>query len=141
MLTGKADFMVFGWNSSGMKGVHAAGQLRDYRKMPLLYSAADVFVGTALEEAFGQTLCEASACALPIVAFNVGGVSEVARHDVSARLVDEISASALLHEIRFFMDNPDAREAFGEAGRAIVESEFTLKRQGERWMEYLKNLI
>jgi glycosyltransferase involved in cell wall biosynthesis len=136
----EVDFLVFGNASTEVNGVHATGLLRDYRKMPLLYSAADLFLGTALEEAFGQTLCEASACSIPIVAFNVGGVSEVARHDITARLVDEISASALLHEIRFFMDNPDARETFGKAGRAIVESEFTLKRQGERWMKYLKSI-
>jgi glycosyltransferase involved in cell wall biosynthesis len=141
LMNDRAGFMIFGWNSSEMEGVYAAGQIRDYQKMPLLYSAADIFMGTSLEEAFGQTLCEAAACALPIVAFNVGGVPEVARHDVNARLVDEINASALLHEIRFFMDKPDAREAFGSAGRGLVEKEFTLKKQGNRWIEYLNQVV
>lgn len=130
-------FLVFGEESLGLEGVRATGLLRDYRKMPLLFSAADLFLGMALEEAFGQTLCESSACGLPIAAFNVGGISEIARNNINARLVNEISVSGLTDEIEFFMRNPKEREAFGRAGREIIESEFTLERQGERWMEYL----
>lgn len=139
-LASKADFLVFGQESFGIKRVNATGLLRDYRKMPLLFSAADLFVGTAVEEAFGMTLCEASACGIPSVAFNIGGVPEIARHNINARLSDDISASGLLKEIEFFMDNPGEREAFGRAGREIVETEFTLQKQGERWMEYLKKV-
>jgi glycosyltransferase involved in cell wall biosynthesis len=134
-------FLLFGAESTRAKGVTSTGLLRDFRKMPLLYNAADVFLGTALEEAFGQTLCEASACALPIVAFNVGGVPEVARHNVNARLVNECNMSGILSDLNYFMNNPYERERFGLAGRKLVESEFTLQRQGERWMEYLRMLI
>ena len=109
--------------------------------MPLMYSAADLFVGTALEEAFGLTLCEASACGLPIVAFKVGGIPEIARHDISARLIEDFSLPELIKEIKFFMSNPQERQAFGERGRAIVELEFSLKRQAARWMEYLKRVV
>jgi glycosyltransferase involved in cell wall biosynthesis len=136
----EVNFLVFGAESLGLKNVQATGLLRDYRKMPLLYGAADLFVGTALEEAFGQTLCEAAACAIPGVAFRVGGIPEVARHHVNACLVDSLDVDGLLTEIEFFMKNPQERKAFGQAGRAMVEAEFTLKQQGERWMEYLGNL-
>jgi glycosyltransferase involved in cell wall biosynthesis len=136
----EALFVVFGAQSSGLRGVKATGLLRDSRKMALLYNAADIFLGTALEEAFGQTLCEAAACSVPIVAFNVGGVPEVARHDVNARLADTISADAIMNELRYLKESPDVRAKLGRAGRALVESEFTLKRQGERWMEYLMSV-
>jgi glycosyltransferase involved in cell wall biosynthesis len=134
-------FLLFGAESTRTKGVIATGLLRDFRKMPLLYNAADVFLGTALEEAFGQTLCEASACAVPIIAFNVGGVPEVARHNVNARLVNESDMSGILSDLNYFIRNPNERKRFGLAGRKLVESEFTLQRQGERWMEYLSMLL
>ncbi|MBD2743555.1 glycosyltransferase [Coleofasciculus sp. FACHB-1120] len=137
----KAHFVVFGAESHQIKGVQGTGLLRDYRKMVLVYSAADIFVGTSLEEAFGQTFCEAAACSLPVVAFNIGGIPEIARHDVNARLANEISAQALLNEIDFFMKSPAKCQEFGRAGRAIVEQEFTLKAQGERWIDYLKRVV
>ena len=136
-LSGRAQFLVFGAESGEMQGVYGTGLLRDYRKMPLLYSAADLFVGTSLEEAFGQTFCEAAACAIPIVAFRVGGIPEIARDDINARLVDEIGASPLLEEIELFMADSEKRKAFGQAGRSLVEKEFTLACQAERWQQYL----
>ena len=131
-------FLIFGENSLKKKSVHGVGLLRDYRKMPLLYSAADIFVATSLEEAFGQTIVEASACALPVVAFDVGGFREIARHETNALLTDGGNATGLLEGIHFFMANPEKREEFGKAGRAIVENEFSLEKQGERWMRFIR---
>lgn len=130
-------FLLFGAQSDKQSSVYGTGLLRDYRKMPILYSAADVFVNTSLEEAFGQTLCEASACQLPIVSFRVGGVPEIARDTVNARLVEEKSARALLNEIVFLKQRPTLRHEYGQAGRAFVEAEFTLEAQGTRWERYL----
>ena len=95
-------FLIFGENSLKKKSVHGVGLLRDYRKMPLLYSAADIFVATSLEEAFGQTIVEASACALPVVAFDVGGFREIARHETNALLTDERNATWFIREDTFF---------------------------------------
>ena len=137
----EVDMLVFGHESLDLKQVHATGLVRDYRKMPLLFSAADLLVGTALEEAFGQTFLEAAACGIPSVAFRVGGIPEVARHDINARLVNGFDIDQLLNEIEFFIRNPQQREAFGQAGRAMVETEFTLHSQGQRWTAYLEGLL
>jgi glycosyltransferase involved in cell wall biosynthesis len=137
-LNKEALFITFGENSDCTKGVRATGLLRDYRKMPLLYSAADIFVGAALEEAFGLTLCEAAACATPVVAAPVGGVPEVAMHERNARLVNGNGVSAFIKEIDFFMRDRNARIRYGLAGRALVEQEFTLERQGQRWVDYIR---
>lgn len=141
ILKPNTSFLVFGAQSNKISGVYNTGLLRDYRKMHLVYSAADVFVNTSLEEAFGQTLCEASACALPIVAFDVGGVSEVARHGENARLVNEKNALALAKEVEFYRKDIETRLSYGRRGREIVEAEFTLQAQGERWMQYLGSFI
>ena len=139
-LRDRAHFLVFGANSKGLAGVQGTGLVRDYRRMPLIFNAADGFVGASLEEAFGQTFCEASACGIPVVAFPVGGIPEIARHDLNARLASDISADAMIEEIEFFRKQPEARQTFGQAGRTLVEEEFTLYRQGERWLNYLSTL-
>lgn len=132
-------FLVFGAQSENLPSVYGTGLLRDYRKMPLVYNAADIFVGTSLEEAFGQTFCEASACSIPIVAFGVGGIPEIARHEKNARLVTQQNADALIEEIEFFRQSSEIRQEYGKLGREIVEAEFTLQAQGERWVQYLSS--
>lgn len=140
-LKNRVHFVVFGLASKQVPGVQGTGLVRDYRRMPLIYSAVDLFVGTSLEEAFGQTFCEASACAVPIVAFHRDGIPEIARHDLNARLANEATADALIDEIEFFMKNLDACRTYGEAGRKLVEKEFALKSQGDRWMDYLTHYV
>ncbi|MCG6879061.1 MAG: glycosyltransferase [Deltaproteobacteria bacterium] len=134
-------FLIFGENSLKEKSVYGVGLLRDYRKMPILYSAADIFVATSLEEAFGQTVVEASSCALPVVAFNVGGFQEIARHGTNAMLAGERNVESLLEAIRSLLNNPAKREALGKTGREIVKKEFSLEKQGERWMEFIKKAV
>jgi len=115
--------------------------IQDFRKLPLLYSAADLFISTAIAESFGQTLCEAAACGLPIVAFGVGGSPEVARHGLNARVVDEFNVPKFLEAIEYFMKNPNQRAESGWAGRALVETEYSLRRQAERWSQYLRDVV
>lgn len=135
-MTGKAVFLVFG-QTMGLPGIKAVGFIRDYSMMPEIYSAADLFVGTSLAESFGQTYCEASACGIPIVAFNTGGIPDIARHAVNARLVNPEDLNQFIDEISFFINNPEERAAYGSAGRKIVETEFTLEKQAERWQHFL----
>ncbi len=140
------DWLFFGEHSLqikaslGLPHVHATGLIRDIRRLPLLYNAADIFVGASLEEAFGQTYMEAAACGIPSVAFRVGGIPEVARHGSNARLVDGFSAAGLIEGIEFLRQNPQARAAFGRSGRSLAVAEFSLEAQGKRWTEYLCGL-
>lgn len=136
----RAHFLVFGRDAADLGAVQSTGFLRDFRRMPLIYSAADVFLGTSLEEAFGQTYCEAAACGLPVVGFRVGGVPEIARHDVNARLVEAGDVDALVSELEALLEKPTDGAELGRAGRALVEAEFTLRRQGERWMKFVRSL-
>jgi glycosyltransferase involved in cell wall biosynthesis len=109
--------------------------------MPLLYSAADVFLGTSLEEAFGQTFCEAAACELPVVGFNVGGISEIAQPGFNALLANNFSANELVDQILKIKSDPDLAEKLGKNGRHLVETQFTLAQQGNRWMNFIENVL
>jgi glycosyltransferase involved in cell wall biosynthesis len=132
----EARFVLFGYGASDLAPAQSVGYFEDFRKMPVLYSAADVFLGTSLEEAFGQTFCEAAACGIPSVGFRVGGVPEIARHDENARLVEPDDTEGLVVELRTLQRDPERRRLMGVAGRELVEREFTLDRQAERWRAF-----
>ena len=95
---------------------------------------------TSLDEAFGQMMLEAAACSLPIVAFNIGGVTDICRDGVNALLAPAGDTEALLKATEFFVRDPATRERFGNEGRKIAVENFSLARQAENWTRYLVEL-
>ena len=127
--------VLFG-RSSGRHGARSLGTVEDERLMPFIYSAADIFVSTAVEEAFGQTLLEAAACGVPVVALNVGGVKDVVRHGETGLLVDDLSGADLLASVEMLIADPQLRDRLGRGGRAHVEQALTLEHQARAWSAY-----
>ena len=108
--------------------------------MPFLFNAADIYVTTATAESFGQTVLEASACAVPVVAFKVGGIPDIVLHEQSGLLVDPLSIPDLLAAVGRLVENGPLREQMGRNGRARVEDNFTLAHQGQLWNGCLMRL-
>jgi hypothetical protein len=54
--------------------------------------------------------------------------------------VEAGDVEGLLRELRALLGDATTRAEMGRAGRALVEAEFTLRRQGERWMEFLQGM-
>jgi phosphatidylinositol alpha 1,6-mannosyltransferase len=86
------------------------------------YAALDVFVHTGTTETFGQTIQEAHAAGLPVVAPAVGGPLDLVRHGEDGFLVDPRHDRALRRAVLSLVVNPEQRARFGEAGRRAVLS-------------------
>ncbi len=72
--------------------VHFTGYVPD-EDLPVLYSAADLFVFPSLYEGFGLPVLEAMACGVPVVCSNTSSLPEVAGD--AALLVDPTDVRAL----------------------------------------------
>jgi glycosyltransferase involved in cell wall biosynthesis len=132
--------LLFGRASERLPSVRSFGLIDDERLMPFLYNAADIYLTTATAESFGQTLLEASSCALPIVAFGVGGIADIVVHGETGLLVDPLSVPDMLAAIDRLVGSRELREQMGRNGRARVENNFTLALQAQRWKSYLMRL-
>jgi glycosyltransferase involved in cell wall biosynthesis len=137
---GDVSILLFGQSSTMLKSRKSFGLVNDERLMPFILNAADIFVGTATEEAFGQTLLEASACGIPVVAFDRGGVSDIVVHEQTGLLVKNLSVSELYGAVDRLLADPSLRDVLGRNGRKRVESHFTLGNQADAWTDYLETL-
>jgi phosphatidylinositol alpha 1,6-mannosyltransferase len=84
------------------------------------YAALDVFVHTGTEETFGQTIQEAHASGLPVVAPRAGGPIDLVDHTVDGLLYDPGSDSELRSAVAGLVAAPELRARMGEAGRRRV---------------------
>lgn len=111
------------------------GTLRSRDKLSMLYSAADIFVMASLQEAFGQTAQEALACATPVVAFDVGGISDMVHPNETGLLAEVADVEHLARNIASLTLNPNERERLGRNGRRLMEREFSLEKQKQAYLE------
>jgi glycosyltransferase involved in cell wall biosynthesis len=134
------NVVLFGQSSETLKCRKAFGLVLDERMMPLILSTADIYVSTANAESFGQSLLEASACGLPVVAFKVGGVSDIVVNNETGVLVEQQSLKDLSCAIERLVYNPIERQKMGRSGRRRVEENFTLRHQASAWVDCLKRI-
>ena len=81
------------------------------------YAAMDLFVHTGTEETFGQTLQEAMASAVPVVAPASGGPIDVVDTGVTGMLFSPHDDAAMAAAVTLLAENPGKRFRMGEAGR------------------------
>jgi phosphatidylinositol alpha 1,6-mannosyltransferase len=85
-----------------------------------IYASLDVFVHAGPHDTFGQTLQEAAASGLPVVAPAAGGPLDLVRDGTTGFLVAPGSATALADAVATLAANPELRATQGTAGRQMV---------------------
>ncbi len=86
-----------------------------------LFASLDVFAHTGPFETFCQTVQEAMASGVPVVAPAAGGPLDLVAHGRTGLLVPPGDAAAVRDAVRALTAQPALRAAYGAAGRATVE--------------------
>ncbi|MBD8538711.1 glycosyltransferase family 4 protein [Frigoribacterium sp. CFBP 8751] len=104
------------------------------------YAALDVFVHTGSTETFGQTVQEAHASGLPVVAPAAGGPLDLVRHGVDGFLFDPRHDHSLRRSVRTLVSSDELRARFGEAGRRVVVGR-TWETLGDELVEHYRRAM
>ena len=89
-------------------------------ELAAVYASLDVFVHSGPYETFGQTLQEAAASGLPVVAPAAGGPLDLVDDGVTGYLVPPGDPDAFTDAVARLAADPALRAAFGAAGRHKV---------------------
>ena len=100
--------------------LHLAPGLGTGEDLARAYATFDVFVHTGTKETFGQTLQEAAAAGLPVVAPAVGGPLDLVDHGRSGYLFAPDVRGDLARWVAELVDSPALRESMGDHGPAMV---------------------
>lgn len=106
-----------------------------------LLAAADVYVQSSLQEAFPMVLLEAGQSGVPIVATDVGGVSELVANGVSGTLVEPGDSASLARGIGAVIADPPLAHRMAGQLLADIHSRFMVEHMIEQTARIYRDVV
>ncbi len=106
-----------------------------------ILSVFDLFVLPSKNEGISNTILEAMATGLPVIATDVGGNPELVKHGHTGLLFPPGGCRALVDALNFYIEqNPHMIEIHGQNARERAVREFSLKRMVKEYETLYKSL-
>ncbi|MEU2433532.1 glycosyltransferase family 1 protein [Streptomyces sp. NPDC007861] len=105
-----------------------------------IFASLDVFAHTGPYETFCQTVQEAMASGVPVIAPAAGGPLDLVDHGRTGLLVPARDTAAVTQAVAALVADPARREAYGRAGRAMVEGR-TWAAVGDQLLDHYAEVL
>lgn len=106
-----------------------------------LYQNLDLLLLTSHTEGLPMAVLEACAMRVPVVAADVGGVSEVITHNINGLLFKPGDIAAIVKNVIFIMNNRDVADAFRQNARSTVEEDFSFEKTANKIEDIYSTLL
>jgi sugar transferase (PEP-CTERM/EpsH1 system associated) len=113
----------------------------DRDDVPVLLRAMDIFVLPSLVEGISNTVLEAMATGLPVLAGRTGGNPELVDDGKTGYLLPVSDADAWSAALARLVDEPRERRRLGDAGRAKVQERFDWQVTVASYLEVYDELL
>jgi sugar transferase (PEP-CTERM/EpsH1 system associated) len=111
------------------------------KDIPELLRGIDLFVLPSLTEGTSNTILEAMASGIPVVATRVGGNVELVRHGITGTLVEPSDPIGLAAAMLRYRQDLEMTKRQGGAARKIIETEFTLSAMIENYVAVYETVL
>lgn len=95
--------------------------------VPDLLSQADIYVLASKWEGLPVSILEAMRASLPVIATDVGGISEMVKDEVTGLLARAGDPDHLRNRLQILIDSPELRTTLGKAARRSFEENFQIE--------------
>ncbi|CAH9019198.1 TIGR03088 family PEP-CTERM/XrtA system glycosyltransferase [Candidatus Nitrosacidococcus sp. I8] len=112
----------------------------DRKDIPILLQSMDIFVLPSLAEGISNTILEAMATGLPVIATHVGGNPELVAEDTGI-LVSKADYKATSKALATYINNAQLIKNHGQSGRDRVEKKFAIQTMVDNYISVYNSLL
>jgi len=143
--TSEVEIVIFGKNKHFEVTqlpfpVHQLNIITNEQELAEIYSLADVFVTTSVEDNLPNMVMEAMACGTPVVAFNTGGIPEMIDHMQNGYLAQLRSARDAADGIARMLYAADLEELAASARQKVLDN-YTNKKVAGQYIQLYNSVL
>jgi|WetSurMetagenome_2_1015567.scaffolds.fasta_scaffold07684_2 glycosyltransferase involved in cell wall biosynthesis len=101
----------------------------------------DILLHPATMEGLGIALLQAASAQVPLIGARAGGIPEIVHDGINGFLIEPGDTSAIVKSVLALLEDPDRRRRFGQAGRGIVESSFSIDAMVNSYIGIYSDII
>ncbi|MFY9112595.1 MAG: glycosyltransferase family 4 protein [Desulfomonilia bacterium] len=109
--------------------------------MQAFYAGLDIYINTSMHDGMPMTVLEAMARRIPVVAFAVGGLSEIISHAHDGYLIQNRDAQEFSQLLIDLIDDRDRLQRFGDNAGSTVHKRFSTTRMTESYCSTYTRLL
>ena len=115
----------------------------DNSKVASYLQTMDIFVVPSISssETFGVAVIEASSCAIPVIASDIGGLSEVVVDGETGYLIPPRNEEAIAEKIIKLIEEPELRKNLGANGRKFVLDNYDWNLCAKKMEEVYESIL
>ena len=116
------------------------GYVSDKKQLAALYSLADVTVVPSLSENLSCVIMESLSCGTPVVAYNIGGNSDMIDHCQNGYIAKPQNAADFAEGIKWCLEN-NQNNKLGQNARKKVQDNFDIKVIAQKYAALYRELV
>ena len=117
------------------------GQLNDEISLALVYSAADAMIVPSIQDNLPNTVMESLACGTPVVAFDVGGISDMIDHKKNGYLAKPFDTGDLAFGIKWVLEEDKKWKQLSHNAREKVVNQFDIVKVAKRYEDLYEDIL
>lgn len=115
-------------------------------KLPAYYASADIFIGPSItlsngtSEALGVVFLESLASGTPVVSTNIGGISDIIKHQITGIVVKEKSADEIVSAVSDLIQKKELTRTIRQNGLELVDKEFSWNQIAKKFSYHFQQI-
>lgn len=112
-----------------------------YEEVPSYLNRFDIFCAPSIKESFGVAIIEASACELPVIVSDVGGLPEVVDDGKTGYVIPPKDSKAIANKLYELVFDEAKRKSMGENGRKKVKELYDWDKNVDKMENIYQDMI
>ena len=142
----KIEILTFGKIDRNLEGkipykIHQLGQIENVNQLIALYNSANLYIAPSLQDNLPNTVLESISCGTPVVAFNVGGMTDMITHNENGYLAELKSSKDLANGIVKLLSDSELLKEMGNNCRQKAINQFGKSKVANQYLNLYQKLL